>query len=71
MALEILERIETSLVEKRQAVTEFLETASDAEREICLYEDDHCVQDHLHACPSGSQASQSGLRTALSLRSAR
>ncbi|HMS00546.1 MAG TPA: PP2C family protein-serine/threonine phosphatase [Anaerolineales bacterium] len=48
MALEILERIETSLVEKREAVTKFLETASDAEREICLYEDDHCVQDHLH-----------------------
>lgn len=48
MALEILERIETSLVEKRHAVTEFLETASDIEKEICLCEDDHCVQDHLH-----------------------
>ncbi|MCC6298180.1 MAG: SpoIIE family protein phosphatase [Anaerolineales bacterium] len=48
MALEILERIETSLVEKREAVKEFLETASEAEKEICLYEDQHCVQDHLH-----------------------
>lgn len=35
MALEILERIETSLVEKREAVTKFLETASDAERSAC------------------------------------
>lgn len=52
MALEILERIETSLVEKRQAVTEFLETASDEAKEICLYEDDHCVQEHLHVIES-------------------
>ncbi len=48
MALNVLERIETGLVEKRNAVTEFLETASEAEKEICLCEDDHCVQDHLH-----------------------
>ncbi len=48
MALDILERIETSLVEKRHAVTEFLETASETEKEICLCEDDHCVQDHLY-----------------------
>ncbi|MCI0552059.1 MAG: SpoIIE family protein phosphatase [Anaerolineae bacterium] len=48
MALNVLERIESSLVEKRNAVTEFIETASDAEKEICLCEDDYCVQDHLH-----------------------
>lgn len=48
MALEILERIQTSLVEKRHNVTEFLETATDAEKDTCLCADDHCVQEHLH-----------------------
>ncbi|MCC6500791.1 MAG: SpoIIE family protein phosphatase [Anaerolineales bacterium] len=48
MSLEILEQIETSLVAKRQAVTEFIETASDTEKAARLCEDDHCVQDHLH-----------------------
>ena len=48
MALDILERIHTSLVEKRHNVTEFLETASDAEKDTCLCDDDHCVQEHLH-----------------------
>jgi sigma-B regulation protein RsbU (phosphoserine phosphatase) len=48
MVTDVLERIETSLVEKRHAVTEFLETASEAEKATCLSEDDHCVQDHLH-----------------------
>lgn len=48
MALEILERIETSLVEKQHAITEFLETASEAEKDTYLCADDHCVQEHLH-----------------------
>ncbi len=52
MALEILERIETSLVEKRDTLKGFLETAPQAEKEICLYEDDNCVQDHLHVIES-------------------
>jgi len=47
MAIEILDRIQTSLVEKRHNVTEFLETAPDAEKDICLCNDDHCLQDHL------------------------
>ena len=48
MALDILERIHTSLVEKRNNVTEFLETASEDEKDTCLCDDDHCVQEHLH-----------------------
>ena len=48
MAIDIFERIQTSLDEKRQNVTEFLETASDTEKDLCLCDDDHCVQDHLH-----------------------
>ena len=48
MEIDILERIQNGLVEKRQNVTEFLETASEIERDICLCDDEHCVQDHLH-----------------------
>lgn len=46
MAIEIYERIETSLNEKRQNVTEFLETATETEKDICLG-DEHCVDTHL------------------------
>lgn len=48
MALETLERIQISLDEKRQNLTEFLETASDAEKDTCLCDDEHCIQEHLH-----------------------
>jgi len=48
MEIDILERIQNGLVEKRQNVTEFLEMASEIERDICLCDDEHCVQDHLH-----------------------
>jgi sigma-B regulation protein RsbU (phosphoserine phosphatase) len=48
MANDLLERIQTNLVEKRRNVTGFLESASDAEKATCLSGDDHCVQDHLH-----------------------
>ena len=46
MAIDIYHHIQTGLVEKRQSVTEFLDTASDPEKEICLCDDTHCVQDH-------------------------
>ena len=48
MAMETLERIQISLDEKRQNLTEFLETASDAEKDTCLCDDEHCIQEHLH-----------------------
>lgn len=48
MALDIFQRIQTSLDEKRNNVTEFLETASDVEKDVCLCDDEHCVQEHLH-----------------------
>ncbi|NWG05904.1 MAG: SpoIIE family protein phosphatase [Chloroflexi bacterium] len=48
MALDIFQRIQTSLEEKRHHVTEFLETASNAEKDLCLCDDEHCVQEHLH-----------------------
>ena len=48
MALDILQRIQESLDEKRHNVTEFLETATETEKDVCLCDDDHCVQEHLH-----------------------
>ena len=48
MAIETLERIQISLDEKRQNLTEFLETASEEEKDTCLCDDEHCIQEHLH-----------------------
>lgn len=47
MAVELYPRIQESLEEKRQSVTEFLESASEAEKEICLCEEEQGVQAHL------------------------
>jgi sigma-B regulation protein RsbU (phosphoserine phosphatase) len=48
METETLERIQISLDEKRQNLTEFLETASEAEKDTCLCDDDYCIEEHLH-----------------------
>ncbi|HKY52915.1 MAG TPA: SpoIIE family protein phosphatase [Anaerolineales bacterium] len=48
MAIDTLERIQVSLDEKRQNLTEFLETASEEEKDNCLCDDEHCIQEHLH-----------------------
>ena len=47
MAVDLYPRIQESLDEKRQNLTEFLETAPDAEKEICLCEDERGVHAHL------------------------
>jgi sigma-B regulation protein RsbU (phosphoserine phosphatase) len=47
MEIDLYPRIQESLEEKRQNVTEFLETASEAEKEICLCEEEDGVQAHL------------------------
>jgi sigma-B regulation protein RsbU (phosphoserine phosphatase) len=48
MALDIFQRIQVGLDEKRQNVTEFLETASEVEKDVCLCDDDTCIEEHLH-----------------------
>ena len=48
MSINIYQRIQTSLDKKRQNVTEFLETAPDTEKAICLCNDETCVDAHLH-----------------------
>ena len=46
MAIDIYERIQAGLDEKLQNVTEFLEMATETEKDICLG-DEHCVDTHL------------------------
>lgn len=46
MAIDIYERIQAGLDAKLQNVTEFLETATETEKDICLG-DEHCVDTHL------------------------
>ena len=47
MAVDMYPRIQESLDKKLQNVTEFLETASETEKEICLCEDEGGVHTHL------------------------
>src|SRR5215204_1819461 len=47
MAIDLYEHIQAGLVAKRQAVNEFLEEASEEEKNICLC-DETCIEEHLH-----------------------
>ena len=58
MTLDILQRIQIGLDEKRQRVTEFLETASVAEKEIALCADVCCVEDHIHVIDASLKRAQ-------------
>lgn len=46
MATDIFQRIQVGLDEKRLHVAEFLETASEVEKDVCLCDDACCVEDH-------------------------
>ena len=48
MALDILQKVQVGLAEKRQNVTEFLATASEAEKDACLCAEACCINDHIH-----------------------
>jgi sigma-B regulation protein RsbU (phosphoserine phosphatase) len=48
MAIDIYQHIQAGLVEKRQALNEFLEVASETEKDTCLCEDETCIEEHLH-----------------------
>jgi len=48
MAIDIYQHIQVGLVEKRQHVAEFLETASEVEKDNCLCDDTQCVEEHVH-----------------------
>ncbi|HXD11485.1 MAG TPA: PP2C family protein-serine/threonine phosphatase [Anaerolineales bacterium] len=48
MAIDIYQHIQAGLLEKRQNVEEFLGTASEAEKDNCLCDDTHVVEEHFH-----------------------
>jgi len=45
---DIYQHIQAGLVEKRQSLSGFLATASEAEKDICLCENETCIDEHLH-----------------------
>jgi len=48
MVTELYERIQEGLQEKQKEITEFLETAPEVEKDVCLCDDDECIETHLH-----------------------
>ncbi len=60
MAIDIFQRIQVGLDEKRQHVTEFLETASEAEKDICLCDDACCIEDHFQVIDASLEKIESG-----------
>src|SRR5215216_848168 len=48
MVTELYERIQEGLQEKQKEITEFLETAPEIEKDVCLCEDEECIENHLH-----------------------
>jgi sigma-B regulation protein RsbU (phosphoserine phosphatase) len=47
MVTDLYVRIQEGLEEKQKEITEFLETAPETEKEVCLCEDENCVEEHL------------------------
>jgi sigma-B regulation protein RsbU (phosphoserine phosphatase) len=48
MVTDLYERIQEGLEEKQKEIVEFLETAPEVEKEICLCDDENKVEEHLH-----------------------
>ena len=48
MVTELYERIQEGLEEKQKEITEFLETAPETEKDLCLGNDEDCIETHLH-----------------------
>ena len=48
MVTELYERIQEGLEEKQKEITEFLETAPEPEKDLCLGSDEGCLENHLH-----------------------
>lgn len=59
MATDIYQRIQVGLDEKRVHITEFLENASEAEKDICLCDDACCIEDHFQVIDSSLERIES------------
>jgi sigma-B regulation protein RsbU (phosphoserine phosphatase) len=60
MVTEIYERIQEGLEEKQKEITEFLQTAPEPEKDLCLGHDEHCIEDHLHVIESTLEKMEDG-----------
>ncbi|HUI88004.1 MAG TPA: SpoIIE family protein phosphatase [Anaerolineales bacterium] len=60
MSKEIIARIEKSLVDKRQNLYHWLESTPAEEKEICLCEDEACVQPHLQVIEDSMDKASQG-----------
>jgi sigma-B regulation protein RsbU (phosphoserine phosphatase) len=52
MVIELYERIQEGLAEKQREIVEFLETAPEPEKDLCLCDDENCVETHLDVIES-------------------
>lgn len=52
MVTELYERIQEGLEEKQKEITEFLEMAPEAEKDLCLGHDEDCIESHLDVIES-------------------
>ncbi|HEY3476838.1 MAG TPA: SpoIIE family protein phosphatase [Anaerolineales bacterium] len=48
MVTDLYERIQEGLEEKQKEITEFLESAPEEEKSVCLGNEEHCAETHLH-----------------------
>ena len=60
MVTEIYERIQEGLEEKQNEIREFLQTAPEPEKDLCLGHDEHCIEDHLHVIESSLEKMEDG-----------
>jgi sigma-B regulation protein RsbU (phosphoserine phosphatase) len=60
MVTEIYERIQEGLEEKQKEITEFLQTAPEPEKDLCLGHDERCIEEHLHVIESSLEKMEDG-----------
>jgi sigma-B regulation protein RsbU (phosphoserine phosphatase) len=60
MLTELYGRIQEGLEEKQKEVIEFLETAPEKEKDVCLCDDENCVEDHLHVIETSLEKIEEG-----------
>ncbi|HEX6035242.1 MAG TPA: PP2C family protein-serine/threonine phosphatase [Anaerolineales bacterium] len=60
MVTEIYERIQEGLEEKQKEITEFMQTAPEPEKDLCLGHDEHCLENHLHVIESTLEKIEDG-----------
>jgi len=60
MVTDLLNRLQERLAEKQKVLTEFLETAPEAEKDVCLGSDDNCLENHLHVIETSLEKAEEG-----------